>query len=186
MINLKLNNQGMMDIHGIEYLITVILITAFLAFSKRMSKKRIQKGINEEYQLRLNDSYKWMGYIGAIIGFAISVGLLFTNQKDSIWVSFFPILIFSIPGTILLMWYFNHQLTFDEKTIRVRNWIGKSKELNWNKIENIKFNSTLGYLQLFSGSDKINIHFHLVGLIAFLRLMENKTNFKATDLKIPL
>ena len=84
------------------------------------------------------------------------------------------------------MFYYKHRVVFDEKMIYVTSWTGRSDEMSWEEIEDVTFSQVLGYLRLFSGNKKLNIQIHLVGFVELLRLMEDKTKFRAADLKLPL
>jgi len=94
-------------------------------------------------------------------------------------------LIFGGLSAPLLMYYYNHELEFDEESIVVKNWKGKVDKIKWSEIENVKFSPMWGYLKLKTKSKKLNLYQHLVGLVEFVKLMEIKTKFTAKELKLP-
>ncbi len=170
---------------GIEHIITGIAIAAFLAYSNKKSSYNVEKNKAGSYHLRMNKSYMWIGALGTIFGLIISIGILIESEEGTLLSAFMVFMMFSGLGVTILMWYYNHQLVFDEETIQVKSWTGKTLEINWGEIRKIKFSPIMGYLRIHSKSKKLNIHQHLMGLVEFIKMMENKTDYKAIDLKLP-
>lgn len=169
----------------IEHAITAILIGAFMAYASSQSTKELSKNIEGKYCLRLNVSYKWIGMVSIVLGIVAFIAGLLSDEEGIFMIVFFVLLIFGGLGIILVMWYQNHQLIFDEETISVKSWKGKTETVKWEAIDNIKFSPIMGYLRIYSKTKKLNIHFHLVGLVGFVRMMEEKTKYTARELKLP-
>lgn len=168
----------------IEPLISGIAITAFLAYSNKKAATKVEKNEAEMFHLRVNGSYKWIGIIAIGFGLIVFIGVSMEPEGLNA-VAFIGTMLFIVLGLVVLMWYYNHQLIFNETTIIVKDWIGKTKKMDWEEIEKIKFSPVMGYLRIYSKSEKLNIYQHLVGLIEFLKIMENKTDYKAAELKLP-
>jgi len=88
-------------------------------------------------------------------------------------------------GTILIMYYQNHILTYNDNKITVQNWRKQTKEITWEEIENIKFSPLSGYLKIYGLGKKLSIAQHMVGLKGFTNMMEAKTKWNARDLRMP-
>lgn len=95
-------------------------------------------------------------------------------------------LLFSLGGIYLLLYYKNHSVFFDQKTITTTNLYGKTTEVEWKFIEEIKFSSLSGMITVKGDAKKAKLHQHLVGLISFIEEMEAKTKYTAKELKIPV
>lgn len=169
----------------IQHIITAVLIGAFLAYSSRKSAKEVEKNIEGKYCLKINESYKWIGIASIILGIVVLIAAIISEEEGIFIIASFIILPFVGLGILLMMWYQNHRLIFDEETITVKSWKGNTTIIKWEDIDNIKFSPIWGYLRIFSKSKKQNIHYHLVGLIEFVKMMENKTKYRAKELKLP-
>jgi len=163
-----------------------ILTGLLLLYAGFQSKKTLYKNVNGEFSLRLNKAYKWVGIICCFIG-SLLLNLAFIHWNEEIYLMApLAILMFFGIGSCILIWYQNYEVLFNENKIKIKNWQGKEKVLKWSEIEDIKFNSTSGYLKLYSKSKKHIIHQHSVGFMDFLKIMELKTKFRKEKLKIPL
>lgn len=170
---------------GIEHIISGILITAFIAYSNKQSSYKVKRNEEGFYHLMLNNSYKWFGIITILGSFIVFIGLLFSDEEGMVSLALVMLGTFGGLGIIILMCYYNHHLIFNDELITVKSWRGIVKTTSWDEISNIKYSPMLGYLIIYSETDKLNIHFHLVGLSEFVKLMESKTDYKAKDLKLP-
>ena len=93
---------------------------------------------------------------------------------------------FCLPGLVCLLYYRNHYLKFDNFFIETQTWLGKKALIHWVDIQKISFSPLSGQLTI---TDKhgasIKIHQHIVGLVAFVKAMEDKTSQTAKGLKLP-
>jgi len=169
----------------IQHGITAILIGAFMAYASSKSAKEVSRNIEGKYCLRLNTSYKWLGMGSIVLGGIGLIAAIVAEEEGILVVVFLAMLLFIILGIILMMWYENHQLIFDEETISVKSWKGKTEMVRWDAIDNVKFSPIWGYLRIYSKEQKLNIHFHLVGLVGFVKMLEDKTTYNARELKLP-
>ena len=85
-----------------------------------------------------------------------------------------------------MLYYKNHRVIFDQNIIKATNIYGKTTEVEWKFIEEIKFSALSGMITVKSYDKKAKLHQHLVGLISFIEEMEAQTKYTAQDLKIPI
>ncbi|WP_010519062.1 hypothetical protein [Croceivirga radicis] len=163
------------------------LITGLLLlYADFQSGKKLKKNVHGQFHLRLNKSYKWIGIVCCLIGsFLLNAAISHWNEEIAFFAPF-AVLIFFVMGIVILVWYYNYQLVFDDRRIISTNWMRKKRIIEWSDIENIKFNTKSGYLKLYTKLEKIIILQHSTGFIEFLKLMELKTKFRAEELRIPL
>lgn len=134
----------------------------------------------------MNRFYQILGYIS--IGFAsiFVIAALYYQEKEMYVMGLAMLLLFGGLGIPCLLYYRNHKLKFNDDKITVQNWRKKNQEISWAEIDEIKFNPFSGYLKLRGVNRKLTIHQHLVGLKEFIKKMEEKTKWKASELKLPI
>ncbi len=157
-----------------------------LNYMNEGASRKIEKNKNGETELRMNKLYQILGYTCIVMTSIFLVAALYYQDRELYLIGGIILLIFGGLGVSLLMYYRNHRLIFNDQRIIVYNWRGKPKQLNWNEIEQIKFNLISGYLKVTSNATKLIIHQHLVGLKVFLKKMEEKTKWKAEELNLPI
>ncbi|UZR97852.1 hypothetical protein [Chondrinema litorale] len=87
----------------------------------------------------------------------------------------------------IIILYYNHHLSFNEKTIIVSNNYGKINSIDWDQIKDIKFNAFAGTITIKSNNGiVIKIHQYIVGLKRFTDMIEKKTAWTAKELRIPV
>lgn len=170
--------------------VLILAITAsVLALLNKGSSKTVEKNDFEEYELRLNKLYHYVGYGIMLVSVVLLISLIFAiNIKEteaSILIGLLMVF-FGGFGILLILYYKNHKLSFNDKYLVIQNSRGKVTELKWHQIEKIKFSSTSGYIKVTALNEKHIIHSHLVGLKLFLQKLEQHTDFKVADLKIPI
>jgi len=154
-------------------------------YSNYKSNKRIQRNVYNQFSLKLNKSYLWVGIICCLLGSVLMSAAIKHWNKDIYIMSSLTVVFFLGMGIIVLSWYYNYELIFDEKRIIASDWKRKKITTKWSEIENIKFSVISGYLKLYSKNERIVVHQHSIGFVEFLRFMEMKTNYTKEELKIP-
>jgi len=155
-----------------------ILTGLLLLYADYKSRKKLNQNIHGQFSLKLNASYKWVGFACCLIGsFLLNAAISNWNEEIYLMASFAVLMFFGI-GILLLIWYYNYELVFDEKRITATNWKQNKKTIHWMEVEKVEFNATLGYLKLYSKNIKMVVFEHSVGFVEFLRNLESKTKFK--------
>ncbi|CAM1358273.1 hypothetical protein [Tenacibaculum xiamenense] len=170
----------------LKYLITPLIMGGLLIYSNLQSQKRIRKNVHGKFFLKLNSIYKWLGFLCCFIASFI-LGFLITHWNTEIYIlGPLTVLLFLGMGVTVLIWYYNFGVVFDQKRITRTNWYNAKSTISWNEIENIKFNIITSNLKIYSRVNSITIPQQTVGFVEFLNLMEEKTGYKAHELKIRL
>jgi hypothetical protein len=168
----------------IKYGVITVIVLLMLGYLKKNASKNF-KTENGQLILRMNKLYAVLAVILFITGLFIVILIIATHESFFIAVFFF--LIFCVSGLICWIYYKNHQVTFNDKMMTVRNFSGKITSIQWKAIHNISFNLYTGLIHIIDTSrTHVKIHSHLVGLVSFIKIMEEKTSWRATKLKIPI
>lgn len=173
----------------ILYTIIGIAVSIAFAFLTKATAKSIAPNKNGLYNLSMNKLYGIMGFVGLIIGLLFLIFLPLTaEQNDSgiLTIIILMLLIFWGTGIPCLLYYRNHNVTFDDKSIKTTNVFGKLKEIQWSDVLEIKFQALTGLLVLKTNNETIKVHQHLVGLSKFIEHIEDKTKWNRKELKIPI
>ncbi|WP_020531712.1 hypothetical protein [Flexithrix dorotheae] len=161
-------------------------VSLAMNYMNKGTNQKIEKTVGGEIELRMNKLYLVLGlfFIGMTSIFVIAG--IFYQDKGMYIISLVVFLIGGVAGTPCLLYYRNHKLKFNETSISVQNWKGTIRQIKWSEISQIKFNPISGYLKLIGVDKKLTIHQHLVGLKEFTTMMEEKTEWRAKDLKLPI
>lgn len=161
----------------ILYTLLGIAISAALAFLTKSTGKSVATNESGQFNLRMNKLYGILGVIGLLFGllFLIFFPLTAGVNDSGVWIGvILMLLIFWGAGIPCLMYYRNHRVTFSENAITVTNMYGKSKEIKWSAISDIRFNAFSELLVMKSQSNQVKVHQHLVGLSKLIEFIENK------------
>ncbi len=173
----------------ILYSIIAIAIFATIAFLTKGAGRTVAADNDGLYHLRMNKLYGIIGVVGLVFGLLFLIFLPLTAEKiDSSILTgmIIALLIFWGAGIPCLMIYRNHIVLFDDKLIKAKNVYGRTKEIEWKDIEEIKFKPFAGVLRLKTNKEKIKVHHHLVGLSKLVEYMESNTKWNRKELKIPI
>lgn len=172
-----------------EYLpntIVVAVVTLALSYLGKMARKPVQPSKSGQFVLRLNKMYLYVGWLGAIIGLVCMIGVLFSDDDAKLLLVVLFFVIFIPTSGVCMLWYKNHITVFDQETLTVQNWLGKSKTVQWKDIQYVKFKPLSGYIRLQDDlGRKVNIHMHISGLSNLLDAIEQQTPFKRNDIGLP-
>jgi len=136
--------------------------------------------------LRANKIYYYFGIFSCALVFIAILVTLYYDPSQLLIAFFTTFLCFGIPGLSLVLFYKNCWLEFDENIINSGTFFGQSKTINWDEVENISFGYISKFIKIKSGSELIKVHYHMEGLVEFLKMIEKRTDTKVADLKIPL
>lgn len=164
------------------------VLTLGISILFRWLSKASQKGIELNTQgftfLRLHPFYRIIGYLALLMTLILSIGILL-NEEDAILIVFLSWLVFGSLGVYLLLWYYKHEVKFDQEGLEVSSYLGKVQQLQWSEIDDIAFSPFSGQIKLKGKGKTLKLHQHLLGLNTLLDLMEAKTPFKKGELKLP-
>lgn len=159
-------------------LLLPIITVALLLYADFKSRKKLRKDFHGKYQLKLNKSYKWVGFACCLIGSFLLNAAITAGNEEIYAIASVAILMFFVLGILILIWYYNYEVVFDDNKVTLANWKGKKSTFNWIEIENLKFNTSSGYLKVYTKSNKHLVFQHSVGFVEFLKMMESKTRFR--------
>lgn len=153
-------------------------------YSETKSNERQKKEITGRCSLKANLAYKAIGMICIIIGM-ILVNIMILNWNEEIKI-IAPLVasMFLIPGILIIMFYYNYRVEFNESRIIVTNWKGTKKTFYWNELTKIKFINSLKCLYIKSGTERTLINQDSIGFINFIEMIELKTDYTTEKLKI--
>jgi hypothetical protein len=169
------------------YTIVGTMVTAALIYLNKVASRHTTKNKEGWYTLRMNRLYQIVGILVGIIG----LSFLFLGLSEQDTNALITVLILSLGfialGFICFLWFLNHRLNFNEKTIIASSFNGKPTSLNWQEITNISFSSFSGLITLTgSNGEIVKAHQHLAGLNSFIELMERQTKWTAKSLNLPI
>ncbi|MCI5056209.1 MAG: folate/biopterin family MFS transporter [Flavobacteriales bacterium] len=171
----------------IMYALIGLLIPLTMKLLNRSASKKIGRTNGGAVTLRMNRFYQ----IGGLLAFGIGAIFTFFILTDETETDPIPILVFiwvfcSLMALPLILWYTNHRVTFDQEQLTSWDWRGRKTSIAWKEISMVKFQAMAGYL-ILKGNDKtVKVHQHLVGLKCLTDMMEDKTNWKAEELGLPI
>lgn len=154
----------------------------------RATGKIVKPNGIDQYFLRMNKFYIIAGYIAMCICLVFIIGFIIALEFElAVFVMvFFIVLILGGLGLLGVLLYRNHYLLFSSTKIEVRSVFGKTKITTWNKIKNVSFSQNSGLITITDDGQKLKVHQHLVGLSKFVAYMEDKTEWTAERLKLPV
>ncbi len=163
-------------------LIFLIVANSILAvviwYSENKSNKKLRKEISGRYILKANLTYKVLGIIFVIISILLTYAMILNWNQEIQFIAPFGVLLFFIPGVLMMMYYYNYSVEFNESRIIITNWKGTEKIIRWNDIIKIKFINSIKYLYIKSNSGKTLINQDCVGFITLIEMTALKTDSK--------
>ncbi len=179
--------QIIMELLGIiRYAIIGVVVSLVMLFINRAASKQVEANPEGQRVLKPNALYMVVGWMGIALGFFSIVVMVMYWEREVLAPAILLALLMGGGGYSLLLYYRNHRLAFDDEMIMITGWTGKRTEIRWVDINNIKYNLLSGYVKIYGLGQKANIHFQMVGLKSFLDMMEQKTKWRARDLRIPI
>jgi len=168
----------------LPYAITTVAVLLFYRAVTKSSQKVIEMNPHGLTSLRLHILYQILGFLALLFTLIFSIGILL-NEDNAIFIIFFCWLLFGSLGVFLLLWYYKHEVQFDEEQLIVSSWLGKSQDLKWSELEEVRFLAFSGQIKMKGEGKVLKLHQHLVGLSTLLTVMEKHTPFKKSELNLP-
>ncbi len=170
----------------LQYALIGIVVSLFMNYLNKAASKPLEVEEEGRYVLKMHKLYQWIGWLSIALGLValISMVLLFDIEMAIIGVAMF--LLFGVLGWLCLMSYNRHKVVFDEHQMTISSWQGKVLFFAWDEISDIKFNPISGYIKVYGPQGIGKIHMHMLGLKSFVHMMEQKTKWRAKELKIPI
>ncbi len=163
----------------ISSVIIFILVSALMKYLMDSSKK--QPTIKEDglVVLKMNKAYGIIGYIGivfsALIGIIASQGTV-KSVKD-LFIVLALVLFFMLLSVPLVLVSKKMKVEVDEEKVKYYGVTGKTREIFWKEIKEVKFSKTMLELALNTDKTRIKLHMHLVGFPQFVNTMKAKVEY---------
>ena len=167
----------------ILYTIVMVVINVVVSSLTKTTKKEVEAENDGFITLNLPKLIQVLGYILAFV-FAFSL-IVFRDDDIFFILTILIFLTIGLPGFILIFFYNNHKIKFNDDKIIVYSWRNKVKEIHWNEITKIKSNPFSGFIKISNADKTLKILHYLVGIKKFAEKVEEKTKWKAKDLKLP-
>jgi hypothetical protein len=129
--------------------------------------------------------FGFLALFGGVCGALYSLFLSENQATNMLFPAIMFLLMFSLPGVICLQWYYNYWTKFDNDTIEVSDWLGRITTIKWKDIESANFNAMTLLLLLKTPETTVKVYQLVKGFPMFVGTMEELTEFKAKELKIP-
>ncbi len=164
------------------------IVAIFMSLMARSANKRVIADPDGSFTLKM---HKFYGIIGILViaSLVVFIGMaLLEGDKEmlSIGGGFLGICM-GLPGIIVLLYYKNHKLIFDDQSMTAYSWSGGKTKINWDQVQKISFKGFSGLIKIQGEENQlIKAHMHLVGLKTFVEKVEEKTPWTAKELKLPV
>lgn len=168
-----------------RYALIGVAVSFVMLYINKAASKPVAENAEGQRVLEVNKLYLVIGWLGIAMGVGSLLLMVFMWEPGIEVPAIISTLLFGGSGYMMLLYYRNHKVVFDEERVTVIGWTGKRFSVKWAEINDIKFNSLSGYIKLYGLGEKANIHFQIMGIKSFLDMMEAKTNWRAKDLRIP-
>ena len=149
------------------YCLITTVVVVVLNWVNSKANIKLQPDSKGIIHLRMNRIYLMVGIISLLIWALFSMFLYGSKDYDTTTIFLILGIISAVtlgPGIPCLMWYLNHTVSYDDQYIYIRDSIGKRKTIRITDIKTTRLNHMTGFLNVFTESDKANIHQHLVGV----------------------
>lgn len=163
-----------------------MLIFLIYNYINATSNEEQQANEDGKYVLRMNRLYQIIGIISLVVAAVFTIGVIIYFDIEMLILGVMMLLLFGGLGSLCFLYYKNHIVSFDEEAIEITDWRGRENRLYWDEIHKISFNRFSGLVKLESVGKQAGLHYHLVGLVDFVTMMENKTQWRAKALKLPI
>lgn len=169
------------------YLVVGISVTLVMYFLRKATSTAVPVERDGNTVLQLPKFFMVFGFLalfGGIYGTIHSLFLSENQTAEMVFPAIMFLLMFSLPGVLCLLWYYNYWTKFDNDIIEVSDWLGRRKAIEWSEIESVKFNAMTLLLSLKSSETTVKVYQLTKGFPVFLKSMEELTKFKAKNLKL--
>jgi magnesium-transporting ATPase (P-type) len=172
-----------MDTVGIIVCLLVgIIVNIVITIMESRSTKYIDLSNLKAVELRINRLYQILGIIIILIGIFTSVSYFF-KVEGSYFESISLLIFISGLGLLLLVSYQNHKLKFNEDYIMIYDYLGVVDTLKWEDVNEIEFDSKIGFLKISGDNKVLKIHRHMRNINVFFKEVKKKTKLDTYELE---
>lgn len=170
----------------IMYGFIAIAVTWVMSYLNKQNSKEVNPLKDGSYRLRINKLYLYFGVGSMVLGLIVFLYLsLFV--KDGLMIGWFFLFGFGILGFGCALWYWNHEVIFDSQGIESTSVFNQTTKMNWDEIHKISFGLSSGIITMKSKNNiKVKAHIHLKGIKELIKMIEEKTEWTAKSLKLPI
>lgn len=157
-----------------------------MRFFIKLLMKILDKGINQEITptfdgkiiLKMNKLYEVIGILSLIVSiFVIILGFISGSifSSDFIYVLTFFLLL-SLPGILLILYSQNIMIEVNSEKILYIGITKKIKEIKWDELKTISFNSSSKEIILKSNNITIRLNLHLKGFGSLIKIIKENVD----------
>jgi len=146
--------------HVITYMIVGAVVGMIMYYLNKSASTKTVPIQGDSLNLRLHKLYWYFGMGSIALGIAWFLLPGLTVEDGSGWlIGLLLLLLFGGLGSICVLWYVNHTLSFDSERIESKSVFGKTTSIPWKEIENISFSALSGLLTFEDGlGEKVNVY----------------------------
>jgi len=160
----------------ILYGLITIVASLTLAFLKKATGKKITAQPDKKLKLKINILYGIIGILSLIFCLGLVVFFISINDDSTIIGLLIMFAIFGFPGIVSTLYYFNHYLVFDDKSMTAKNIYRQINTIEWGEISTMKFNGITGLITVKTKNKTNNLSKVLQNIIHPL-IVQNHSGF---------
>ncbi len=169
----------------LKNILPALIVTTVMVLLLAASKKKPKQDDLGNLILQLPKFYYIMGIFVVLGGIALLIfGFFFANENDQILANISS-LIALIVGLLLFAKGYISNIRITDSEIIETTIFGKSKQIQYNEINNITFGKTSQEIKISSSNKVIKAHIHLVGIDSLISKLEEKTGKTRNQIGIP-
>lgn len=169
----------------IFFTIMNLVIGSVLFFLMKQSGGEVETETDGFVILKMHKILQIISKILMVAIIAIPLIGLYRQDKEILILSIIGFFLFGSLAFVFLLFCKNYKVKFNDDKIIVHNWLNKTEEISWEEISLIESKVIAGYIEISGNSKTLKIQHYLVGLKTFVKKVEEKTKWKAKDLKLP-
>ncbi|MDQ5893133.1 MAG: hypothetical protein QG640_144 [Patescibacteria group bacterium] len=158
-----------------------LIFIAIIALSRYLTTKSNKPAlvVSGGRILKADKVLGYMGFLSILLGTVFPVLYyidVYNRDTKFLIASIFMLVIFSLIGLYMVLYYKNTRVEFNETMVKSTNFLGNSKKINWSDIKNIKYLATAKWLSLRNGVIKVNVPVILKGFGQFKKELTEKVS----------
>ena len=156
--------------------IVSVAVTVTLYFLKNASKAE-SNVLESSASLRMSILYLIIGGAGLIMSilFLLMPVLAQEYSLEIFIVSGIFFVGFGAMSVVIIMWYWNHRVIYNENGLTATSYYGKKQWIAWNEIKRVKYSAFSGLVVVSdSHGNSVKAHQHLVGFVSLVRAMQSQ------------
>jgi hypothetical protein len=164
----------------------IIAVSIIMAYLYKASKGKPKIDTKGNFILKLPKLYAILGFIGIAIAITLFIYDIFvTNEEDKTIIfslGFFSVLL-GLP--LFLVGSISH-IKLTEFAIIQTTMFGKTKEIKWEEINDVKFGKVSSELKIKSADRSIKANLHLIGFDSLVNKLVEKTGKSLQEMGFPV